>query len=81
MPAAVPLPLRQRLWRLAQQGLPAAALAGRLALPLRTARPLLHRSRRNPDSPGPSYRPGPGRPRWAASPLTLQLAGPKRKRS
>jgi transposase len=72
MPAPVPLPLRRRLWRLAQQGLSAAELAARLGLPLRTAQHLRRRFRQDPDSLGPCYRPGPGRPRWAASPLRDQ---------
>jgi hypothetical protein len=69
MPTPVPLPLRQRLWRLAQQGLATAELAARLRLPRRTTQHLLRRFRQDPQRLQPAYRPGPGRPRWAASPL------------
>jgi transposase len=69
MPAPVPLPLRQCLWQLAQQGLSADVLAARLRLPLRTVRHLLRRFRQSPHPLQPSYRPGPGRPRWTATAL------------
>jgi hypothetical protein len=68
MPAPVPLPLRRRLWQLAQQGVPTADLAARLRLPLRTTQQLLRRFRQQEQALPPAYRPGPGRPRWAGTP-------------
>src|SRR6516164_6264144 len=61
MPAPTPLSVRQALWRLAQQDVPAVQIAFRLALPVRTVRNLLQRFRRQPGQLQPAYRPGPGR--------------------
>src|SRR5437773_12368416 len=61
MPAPTPLSVRKALWRLAQQAVPAAQIAVRLALPLRTVRNLLQRFRRQQGQLQPAYRPGPGR--------------------
>jgi hypothetical protein len=72
MPAPVPLPLRQRLWQLAQRGLAAADRAARFRLPLRTVQHLRRRLRRARGTLRPAYRPGPGRPRWAGDPLPAQ---------
>lgn len=69
MPAAIPLPVRQRLWHLAQQGLAAEVLATRLHLSLRTVQHLLRRFRKTPTALGPAYRAGPGRSVWAGSGL------------
>jgi hypothetical protein len=72
MPPATPLPVRQRLWHLAQQGLAADLLAARLHLPLRTVQHLLRRFRAAPAALAPAYRAGPGRPVWAGSGLREQ---------
>ena len=69
MATPIPLPVRQRLWQLAQQGLATDLLATRLHLSLRTVQHLLRRFRNAAGALAPAYRPGPGRPVWAGSGL------------
>lgn len=72
MAAPIPLPVRQRLWQLAQQGLATDQLAARLHLSLRTVQHLLRRFRRAPAALAPAYQAGPGRPVWAGTGLREQ---------
>ncbi len=62
MPQPVPLPIRQRLFTLAQRGWTAGRIAQHLQVPVRTVRHLLQRFRHHSDNLAPHYRPGSGRP-------------------
>jgi hypothetical protein len=62
MPSPIPLPVRKAILRRIQQGQDAATIARALNLCPRTVRHMIRRLRNQPDTIGPSYRPGPGRP-------------------
>jgi hypothetical protein len=66
MPAATPLPMRQRVFDLAKGGHDASHVAGLLSLPQRTARRLAARCRGACSAAGLAPRSPPGRPLAAA---------------
>src|ERR671934_175688 len=74
MPAPIPLPLRQRLWQLAQQGLATDLVAARLHLPRRTVQPLLRQAFGRWGLPG-GLRVDNGKPwgSWSDLPTALAL--------
>jgi transposase len=89
MPAPVPVPIRQAIWALHQQGASAGELAGRFGLAARTVRGLIQRGRERgaeglaPDPTHPNPPPHPAReaalrlrrehPTWGAGMIRVWL--------
>ncbi len=79
MPASVPLPIRQALWRRWKRGATATALSQAFGLPVRTVRGLLRRWRdRGEVALAPDYTRRRDRPP-AAAPAAFEAAMPLRR--